>query len=190
MTGQTGTSGGKGKGAGPSGERRARGFARAGGLVAPQVRSAAAKRGFAEARLLTHWTEIAGPEIAAIARPVKMARGRGAKGATLSVLIEGANAPQMQMMLPVLRARINAACGMDTVGTIRITQTSGGAGFAEPDAGFDHDAPLPEPPAEKLAPVLTSLSSIGDPGLRSALETLAKNVLSRQAKTRGTRAER
>ncbi len=185
MTGQTGTTGGKGKA-----ERRARGFARAGGLIAPQVRTAAAKRGFAEARLLTHWAEIAGPEIAAIARPVKMARGRGAKGATLSVLTDGAHAPQMQMMLPVLRARINAACGMDTVGTIRITQTSGAAGFAEPAAGFVQDAAPSEPPAEKLAPVITSLSSIGDPGLRSALETLAKNVLSRRAKSRGTRAER
>jgi hypothetical protein len=185
MNGQTGTSGGKGKA-----ERRARGFARAGGLVAPQVRTAAAKRGFAEARLLTHWAEIAGPEIAAIARPVKMARGRGAKGATLSVLIEGAHAPQMQMMLPVLRARINAACGVDTVGTIRITQTSGAAGFADPEVGFVHDAPPPEPPAEQLAPVPTSLSSIGDPGLRSALETLAKNVLSRQVKSARTRAEK
>ncbi len=184
MSGQTGTTGGKGKA-----ERRARGFSRAGGLIVPQVRTAAAKRGFAEARLLTHWAEIAGPEIAAIARPVKMARGRGAKGATLSVLTEGANAPQMQMMLPVLRARINAACGMDTVGTIRITQTSGAAGFGEPQAGFAHDAPPPEPPAEKLAPMLTSLSSIGDPGLRSALETLARNVLSGNRRSRGTRTE-
>ena len=41
--------------------KRKRGFVRAGGLIEPQMRTAAAKRGFAQARLRALWGEIAGP---------------------------------------------------------------------------------------------------------------------------------
>jgi len=161
--------------------RQARGFMRAFGLVTPQLRAAARRHGFAESRLLTHWAEIAGPDIAAIARPVKMRPGRGASGGTLVLQVEGVQAPLLQMMLPGLRARIAAACGLGAVGRIQITQTTA-AGFAEAPAQFHH-AP-PGPPPEAMAEVVTELSSIGDRGLRAALETLAQNVLSRAAAAR------
>ncbi len=59
------------------GERQARprrysGFRPAGALIGPQTRTAAARRGYADARLKALWSEIAGPEIAAVARPVKL----------------------------------------------------------------------------------------------------------------------
>ena len=44
------------------------------------MRSAAARRGFAQARLRALWPEIAGPEFAAICAPVKLARARGPAG--------------------------------------------------------------------------------------------------------------
>jgi hypothetical protein len=66
--------------------RRGRGFRRAGALVERPVRKGAEGRGFAVARLLTHWEEIAGADIAAVARPVEVSYARGGLGATLVLL--------------------------------------------------------------------------------------------------------
>jgi hypothetical protein len=54
--------------------------ARLGTLVAAQIRAPAEKRGFAETRLLTHWEDIVGADIAAVAVPLKITYGRGFGG--------------------------------------------------------------------------------------------------------------
>ncbi len=166
-------------------ERRARGFRRAGGIVAPKLAAAARRRGFTEARLLTDWAEIAGPELAAATLPVKMSRPRNlgapSGGGTLTIHADGARAPEVQMMLPTLRARVNAALGWPAVAHIRVTQIR--HGLVEAQAPFE--APPPPPAPERLEPLLGELSTIRDGSLRSALETLARNVLSRStARTR------
>jgi hypothetical protein len=79
------------------------------------------------------------------------------------------------MLLPLIRERVNAAFGPRAVGRIQITQ----APFSP--------APAPAPPAPpREAPDISELneplSSIGDADLRAALETLARNVLSRTRK--------
>ncbi len=153
--------------------RRGRGFQRAGALIAPQTRTAAARRGYAEARLKALWPDIAGPELAAVTRPVRLTLRRGPAGGLLALAVLGANGPQVQMLLPLLRERVNAVLGPGAVGRVQITQ--GTAGFAEPPAAFARPAPIPP----DLGPLAAPLSSIGDPGLRAALETLARNVLSR-----------
>lgn len=68
-----------------------RGFEAAASLVANRVRSVGESRGFAVARLLTHWQEVVGPELAAHTRPVKISHGKGF-GATLVLLVPGARA--------------------------------------------------------------------------------------------------
>ncbi len=171
---------GKGKPV-PRPERIGRGFVRAAGLIEPQMRTAAARRGFAQARLRALWPEIAGPEFAAICAPVKLARARGPAGGLLTVAVTGAHAPQLQMLLPLLRERVNAALGAGSVGRIQLTQAA--HGFAEAQAAYaavSGEAPHRE---ADLGEVRGSLSSIGDGDLREALETLARNVLSR-AKSR------
>jgi hypothetical protein len=80
--------------------RRSRGFERASGLVVDRVRKAGEGRGFAVARLLTHWSEIVGPETAALARPVRVSYGKGGFGATLTLLAGGGAVPLVQMCLP------------------------------------------------------------------------------------------
>jgi hypothetical protein len=154
--------------------RLARGFVRAGGLIEPQLRTAAARRGFAQARLRALWPEIAGPEFAAICAPLKLARARGPAGGLLTLAVDGPHAPQLQLLLPLLRERVNAALGPGTVGRIQLTHLP--TGIPEPPPA----APRPEPPAEAdLGPDAGPISSIGDGELRAALETLARNVLSR-----------
>ncbi len=170
MADDTGTTRAVGKPA-----RKARGFVRAGGLIDAQMRVCASKRGFVQARLRALWPEIAGAEFAAICAPVKLARARGPAGGLLTVAVSGPHAPQLQMLLPLLRERINTALGPGTVGRIQLTQAV--HGFAEAAQPFAADAPAPPPP--ELGTMATTLSTIGDDGLRSALETLARNVLSR-----------
>jgi hypothetical protein len=152
---------------------RGRGFRRAGTLIGPQIRTAAARRGYAAARLAALWPEIVGPEIAAVATPKRLAPARGPAGGLLTLAVRPAHGPQVQMLLPFIRERANVALGPGAVGRIVLVQGDGG--FAEPAAAF---APAPPPPPD-LAPLAGPLSRIGDPGLRAALETLARNVLSR-----------
>jgi hypothetical protein len=158
--------------------RTARGFVRAGGLIDGQLRVCAGKRGFAQARLRALWPDVAGPEFAAICAPLRLARARGPAGGLLTLAVSGAHAPQLQMLLPLLRERINAALGPGTVGRIQLTQATT-TGFAEPPRRFE---PAP-PPVVELGAMAGPLSSIGDGDLRGALETLARNVLSRSRKT-------
>ena len=175
---------------GKGGARRLRGFERASSLVTDRIRTAGEKRGFAVARLLTHWAEIAGDATARVARPVRIGYGRDGMGATLTLLTTGAAAPMVQMQLPQLRDRVNACYGYSAISRIHLTQTAA-SGFAEAQAAF---APPPDaPPAESqivddrmMAETARALSApVGDAGLRAALEALAGNVLSRPRTGKG-----
>ncbi|MFO1142445.1 MAG: DciA family protein [Amaricoccus sp.] len=158
------------------GGRTGRGFVRAGGLIESQMRTAAARKGYSQARLRALWPEIAGPEFAAVCAPVKLARTRGPAGGLLTIAVSGPHAPQVQMLVPLLRERINATLGPGTVGRIQLTQAV--AGFAEPTVPF-RPRQTPPSPAPDIGAVAGTISSIGDGELRAALETLARNVLSR-----------
>lgn len=168
----------KGKGF-DSAKRRSRGFLQTGGLVSKRIRRVGERRGFAETRLLTHWAEIVGQTVAAIARPVKVSYAREGFGATLTVLTDGARAPELQMMLPELKEKVNACYGYSAISRIRITQT-GEVGFAEEAATFTHKPAAPkELSASQEAELTTSLAPVTDDRLRAALENLGKNVLNK-----------
>ena len=51
-------------------QKRGKGFSSAGALLQGQIRRAGESRGFAVSRVLTHWAEIVGTDLAALARPV------------------------------------------------------------------------------------------------------------------------
>lgn len=157
--------------------RRKRGFERAASLVANRVRSAGESRGFAVSRLLTHWAEVAGTDIASIARPVDVSYGRGF-GATLTLLTTGANAPMLEMQKDIIRDRVNACYGYAAVQKIRITQTAA-TGFAEGQAVFD-PAPKTPPGLPPIKPeAKAAANDVHDTDLRQALERLGSNVLTK-----------
>lgn len=165
----------------PNPEHRRRGFEPAFGLMQEAVRRAGETRGFAVARLLTHWAEVAGPEMAAKTRPVKIGYGKGGMGTTLTLLVKAAEAPMVQMALPVLKERVNAVYGYNAISHIHLTQTAA-TGFAEGQAEF---APAPKA-AKAPDPVIgekarQTADGVADPGLRTALEQLAQNILTRRA---------
>ena len=159
--------------------RRRRGFQQASTLLADRVQKAAEGRGFAVARLLTHWPEIAGPRLAAVTRPVRISHTRGGFGATLTLLTSGPMAPLVEMQLPQLRERVNACYGYNAVQRITLTQTAA-SGFAEGQAVFSPaPAPAPSDPAsheqaDRIA------SQFQDPALAEAMALLALNIATRR----------
>ncbi len=164
----------------PQPPRRKRGFEPAAGLLRERIKAVGEVRGFAVSRLLTHWAEVVGDEIAAVSRPVKVGYGRGAMGATLTLLTTGAAGPILQMHLPRLRERVNACYGYNAIAHVKITQTAP-MGFAEGQAEFGpalRPAPKAADPAIKRA-AAEAVRGIGDDTLRAALEALGENVLSR-----------
>ncbi|MBL4872820.1 MAG: DUF721 domain-containing protein [Rhodobacteraceae bacterium] len=168
----------KGKSFDPT-KRRSSGFLQTGGLVSKRIRSVGERRGFAETRLLTHWAEIVGQTVAAIAQPVKVSYAREGFGATLTVLTDGARAPELQMMLPELKEKVNACYGYSAISRIRITQT-GEPGFAEQAATFSHKTAPPKIlSTAQEAELTTSLAPVTDDRLRTALEKLGKNILNK-----------
>jgi hypothetical protein len=166
--------------------RRLRGFEAASGLLRDKIRLAGESRGFGLSRLLTHWAEVVGEELAQSAHPVKIGYGKDGLGATLTVLTTGAMAPIVQMQLPKMKEKVNACYGYNAISRIHVTQTSA-TGFAEPQSSFAHHskpAPSPADPAKREAAQALS-RDIGDESLRAALEALGEKVLSRQGQTKG-----
>ncbi|WP_170774840.1 DUF721 domain-containing protein [Ruegeria lacuscaerulensis] len=158
-----------------------RGFKRTATLLNDQIRRAGESRGFAVSRLLTHWAEIVGQDMAAIARPVNVGYGKGGMGATLTVLTTGPQAPMLEMQKEQLRGKVNAVYGYNAISRVRITQTAP-TGFAEGQASFDHKPKVVKPTLkpEIAAEADRAAQDVHDGDLRAALERLGRNVLSKQ----------
>lgn len=167
--------------------RRMRGFEPASGLLKERIRKAGETRGFAVTRLLTAWPEIVGEATARMTRPVKIGYGRGGLGATLTVLVQPAHAPMIQMQLPQIRDKVNACYGYNAVARIMLTQTAA-TGFAEGQAEFlpaPKAATPPSPDPEIRAAATQAAAGVADDGLRQALENITRNFLSRSKAQRG-----
>lgn len=168
----------------PNPTRRQRGFEAAASLVKAPIRAAGEARGFALARLLTHWREIAGAEVAGLTRPVRMSYGREGMGATLSLLVTSSHAPMVQMMLPRIKERVNAAYGYAAVSRITLTQTAA-EGFAEGQTPFTGPAVAPTADPAIEAAAVAQAADIGNAQLRTALEAMGKNIFTRRQSETG-----
>jgi len=157
-----------------------KGFARTSSLLTQRIRKASESRGFAQSRLLTHWEEVVGDEIAKVARPVNVSYGRQGFGAMLTILTTGSHAPMMEMQKEKLRAKVNAVYGYNAISRIKITQTAP-TGFAEGRAVFERSVTpkKPEPTLEVKRAAAQSAGGVKSDDLRLALERLAQNVLTK-----------
>lgn len=165
--------------------RRMRGFEPAFGLMTAPVRAAGEKRGFAVAKLLTHWTDVVGEDIARATRPVKIGYGREGFGATLTLLTTGAMAPMIEMQREQIRTRVNAIYGYNAISRVILTQTAA-IGFAEGQAEFTPAPKAATPPDPAIrAQASATAAPIHDAGLRAALESLAENILKKAKSKEG-----
>jgi len=178
--------------------RRQRGFEAAGRILQPRIAAAGKGRGAGIERLIGQWREIAGEDLGAITTPLRIAHGRepgaGGLGATLTLAVRPALAPVVQMRLPALIARINAALGHKAVVRIRIVQDGPAARalaeaprpFGPAPAAAAPAAAAPDPaapdPAAAQAPADVPAAGVADAALRDALATLGRNIITRALK--------
>jgi hypothetical protein len=115
-------------------------------LVAPIIRPSLKRRAPAAYQLLADWDELAGPEVSAMARPVKLA------GGTLTLGCYGPAAMEIQYNGEALIKRLNTGLGAKTVERLKFIQEStpieilprtqkATAAFARPPEGLP-DGPL------------------------------------------------
>jgi hypothetical protein len=132
-----------------------------------------ARQGFASTELVTRWRDIAGPEIAAHAEPIKLQWRRAVEGeppepATLVLRVEGPAAIEIQHLSNVLLERVNRFFGWQAVGRIALRQ-----------APLAQRTPRPVPASpdpQAVAQVEASLTAVADDDLRSALARLGAAV--------------
>ena len=158
-----------------------KGFKRTATVLGDRIRRAGESRGFAVSRVLTHWTEIAGADLAEICMPVEVSYGRQGMGATLVVLTTGAQAPMLEMQKGAIMERVNAAYGYRAITRIRITQTAP-TGFSEGQAQFAPKPPAePQEPPPQVARAAEDIAGgVSDERLRLALQSLATKVFAKR----------
>src|SRR3984957_5547403 len=106
-------------------------------LLSDVFSDAYARQGFAARELVTRWAEIAGPEIALHAEPLKIQWPRPVEGqpqepATLVLRVEGPMALEIQHGSDVILQRVNRFFGWSAVGRLALRQ--GPVSLREPPA--------------------------------------------------------
>ncbi len=145
--------------------------ARAVSDMLPAVGGAAFRRfGFVQSSIVSRWKEIVGERYAAVSTPesIRFPPGRKSDG-VLTLVVEGAHAPMMQHVAPVIIERVNRFFGYAAIG--RVTFKQGVVQLAKAKSRV-------APPSLRAIPadLGDSLRAIADPELRQVLEALARGV--------------
>lgn len=144
------------------------GHARAAGELVGNISGVAFKRfGFVQGAVVSRWTEIVGERYAKVSSPesIRFPAGRKA-GGTLTLTVEGAHAPLMQHLTPLIVERVNRFFGYAAIDKIAFRQGRAQRGAAAAPITRPAAAPVPRELGE-------GLRAIADPELRACLESLA-----------------
>jgi hypothetical protein len=124
--------------------------------------------GFVQHSIVSRWSEIVGERYGRVSSPesIKFPAGKKAAGA-LTLLVDGAHAPLIQHLTPMIVERVNRFFGYAAVNRIVFKQ-------GKPPAS----APRPERPQLRPVPkeLGEGLREIADPELRQCLESLAAQI--------------
>jgi hypothetical protein len=142
---------------------------RSAGELVGEISGVAFKRfGFVQSAIVSRWAEIVGERYAKVSSPesIRFPMGRKSGGA-LTLLVEGAHAPLLQHLSPLIIERVNRFFGYAAIDRVVFRQ---GRALSRP----------PEPPRPELKPVPKEigegLRQIADPELRACLESLASRI--------------
>jgi hypothetical protein len=143
-----------------------RGYARSCGDLVNGVAGMTFKRfGFVQGAVVSRWAEIVGERYARVSTPESIRFPGGKKsGGTLTLSVEGAHAPLMQHLAPLIIERVNRFFGYEAINKIAFSQ-----GRA-PRPKTNVQRPLAGPVPAELG---DGLRQIADPELRTVLESLA-----------------
>ena len=134
-----------------------------GGDAGSVATSAFLRAGFSDPTLILRWQEIAGPEVARLARPLKFSDGPS--GGTLTLRAAPGAALFLAHEKRALCDRINAYLGRPAVAQLKFSQ---GAALPQPAK------PQRQKPAGPLPPGDPSRRYQGPEGLTKALQALAR----------------
>jgi hypothetical protein len=149
---------------------------RAIGDLMPEIGRTAFRRfGFVQSSVVTRWPEIVGASHARICSPeaIRFPPGEKAEG-ILQLVVVPAHAPLIQQVIPEIIERVNRFFGYRAVARVKLRQ---GAVTPPPEG-----KPAAPPPSLKPIPLELgdSLRDIGDPELRTVLESLARSLADRE----------
>ena len=158
---------------------RKHGFKKASVLLKKNIQKASESRGFAQSRVLTHWSEIVGEEISSVSIPTKVSYKTDGLGATLTILTSGSSGPILEMQKEFIRTKINAVYGYNAVQKIKITQSSPLALISKNENTKSVISKKNKPKVEISTSLEKAVNEIDDKNLRQALEELAINVFTK-----------
>jgi hypothetical protein len=146
------------------------GRARAAGELIGDVGGQSFRRfGFVQHSIVSRWGEIVGQRYSKVSSPesIKFPAGKKA-GGVLTLLVDGAHAPLIQHLTPMIVDRVNRFFGYAAINRIVFRQ-------GKPPAA----APRPERPQLRPVPkeLGEGLREIADPELRHCLESLAAQIV-------------
>ena len=165
----------KASGSGAAGREYSRprgGPARPVAELVPQIgRSAFRRFGFVQSSVVTRWPEIVGERHAQVCMPeaIRFPPGEKSDG-ILQIVVLPAHAPLIQHVIPEIMERVNRFFGYKAVARVKLRQ-----GAVQPPRA---DGARTAPPSLKPIPMELgeSLRDIGDPELRTVLESLARSM--------------
>ena len=158
---------------------RKHGFKKASVLLKKNIQKVSESRGFAQSRVLTHWSEIVGEEISSVSIPTKVSYRTDGLGATLTILTSGSSGPILEMQKEFIRTKINAVYGYNAVQKIKITQSSPLALIRKNENPKIVISKKNKPKVEISTSLEKAVNEIDDKNLRQALEELAINVFTK-----------
>ncbi len=124
--------------------------------------------GFVQGSIVSRWPEIVGERYAKVSSPesIRFPTGKRAAG-VLTLLVDGAHAPLIQHLTPMIVDKVNRFFGYAAIDRIVFKQ-------GKPPAA----APRPERPQLRAVPkeLGEGLREIADPELRACLESLAARI--------------
>lgn len=153
--------------------------AKAIGDLMPEIGRTAFRRfGFVQSSVVTRWPEIVGPQHARVCSPeaIRFPPGEKAEG-ILQLVVIPAHAPLITQVIPEIIERVNRFFGYRAVARVKLRH-----GAVTPPAD---GRPAKAPPSLKPIPLELgdSLRDIGDPELRTVLESLARSLSNSETTT-------
>lgn len=139
-----------------------------GDLVGAVAGTSFKRFGFIQSAVVSRWAEIVGERYARVSTPESIRFPAGAKkGGTMTLAVEGAHAPLVQHMAPLIIERVNRFFGYEAVARLVFKQGRS----AKPRSPVKRPQPAPVP--KELG---EGLREIADPELRAVLESLASSL--------------
>ena len=150
-------------------DRPRRGHARSAGELLGDIGGAACKKfGFVQASVVGRWKEMVGERYGQVSLPESIRFPAGRKsGGTLTLLVEGAHAPLIQHLGPLIIERVNRFFGYEAIAKVVFRQGR------LPATGPVRRRPEPAPLTRELG---EGLRAVADPELRTCLEALAGHI--------------